>query len=140
LPVLVLIGVSGCAGTFNSYDNASYILELKKDRLCVEGTSQCAYLRMIVPSYREPLIAKSYGLKPGPYEWNSDSLAKLMLNPPNDLYEVELIAPGVYRLPPVLPVHTTWDYLALEYYELYDRGGEDSDGATAPMPHSRRFI
>lgn len=126
----VTVCLTGCAGQFNAYADAPYLLHLKKDQLCIEGTSQCAFMSMIVPSYRDNLVAKHYGLKPGHYNFNSESLAQLMLNPPGQLYQVERVTESVYRIPSVKPVDKVWDYLTLEYYELYERG----DGE-ASFPH-----
>ncbi|WP_432473162.1 hypothetical protein [Amphritea sp. HPY] len=129
--LIVTASLVGCAGQFNAYADAPYLLHLKKGQLCIEGTSQCAFMSMIEPSYRDNLVAKHYGLKPGHYNFHSRSLAQLMLNPPGQLYQVERVADGVYRIPAVKPVDKVWDYLTQEYYELYERGNSNG-GASFP--------
>jgi len=137
---VVAVNLTGCARQFKSVADVPYLLNLKKDQLCIEGTSQCTSLNMIVPSYRGNLVAKSYGLKPGHYSFNSESLAQLMLNPPEQLYRVEMVSEDLYRLPSVRPVHTVWDYLVLEYYELYERDDSLGSGFLMAPPASRRYF
>ena len=135
--VCVMIGLAGCAAQRAGYAQESYLLNRDSGLLCIEG-GQCQRLALIVPSYREHLIAAAYGLSQQYYSWDGPALADLMLNPPGDLYTVELVDTGLYRLPPLFAIHTVWDVLALEEYELYERGNDEELGVRLRLPPPAR--
>lgn len=135
--VLVLTACS--AGSYrNQVDNEYYILDVDKGLLCIEKKAKCHRLSLIVPSYREQIIAQGYGLPNGAYRWDEERLIELLLNPPNAQYRPEKLSNTIYRIPPHFSTHSVWDVLALEQYDLYERG-DDWFGSFESMPIPRRY-
>ncbi|MEH6576821.1 MAG: hypothetical protein V7731_07045 [Amphritea sp.] len=139
ITALVLLALlAGCAGQRGGYAQEPYILNLNKGLLCIEG-GRCQRMSLIVPSFQEDVVAAAYGMTTKKsYSWDSGALSYLMLNPPNDLYQVEQIGDRIFRLPPLFSTHAVWDVLAEEEWDLY-KSYDDDDGHGTARPHPRRW-
>lgn len=134
---LLPISLAGCSslGTFGS---ENYIVDLDKQQYCIEGRSDCRSLSLIGPSFKEGWIAEAYAMPKQYYSWNASELSNILIAPPDNSYQSELIGGRQYRLPPTFATHMVWDVLAMEDYILY----RDDDGYFSLMDHRpqpRRF-
>jgi hypothetical protein len=138
--LLCVLNLTAC--TADSYRNQMnqehYILDIGTGEICLEKHVECYRLSLIVPSYREHLIAQGYGLPNKAYSWSAEQLVELLLHPPNAQYQPEKLSSTRYRLPPHFATHSVWDVLALEQYDLYERG-DDRFGGLEFMPTPRRY-
>ncbi|MDO6563362.1 hypothetical protein Q4488_08195 [Amphritea sp. 1_MG-2023] len=137
--VLSLLWLSGCASTGAKFASENYILDLERQRYCIEGRADCRSLSLIQPSFREAWIANAFAMPKQYYSWTASELAALLLNPPDKDYQPKLLSAKQYRLPPTFATHMVWDVLALEYYTLYG----DDNGIQAIQKHppqARRFL
>lgn len=132
--LLLLLVLSGCS-TAGKFGSENYIVDLERQRYCIEGRSACRYFSLIGPSYREGWIADAYGMSEQYYSWTGGELAALVLNPPDGSYQPELIGGRRYRVPPTFATHMVWDVLAMEYFTLY----RDDEGFQEHWPQPRRF-
>lgn len=138
--LLLVLNLTACAADSyrNQVNKEHYILDVETGEICLETHVKCYRLSLIVPSYREHIVAQGYGLPKKAYSWSAEQLVELLLNPPNAQYQPEKLSSTRYRLPPHLATHTVWDVLALEQYDLYERGN-DRFGGFEFMPTSRRY-
>lgn len=140
ISVFIVLMMTACsAGSYrNQVDNEYYILDVDKGLLCIEKKAKCHRLSLIGPSYREHIIAQGFGLPNNAYRWGEEQLIELLLNPPNAQYRPEKLSNTIYRIPPHFSTHSVWDVLALEQYDLYERG-DDWFGGFELMPIPRRY-
>ncbi|WP_428035967.1 hypothetical protein [Amphritea sp.] len=134
---LLLISLAGCS-SLATFGSENYIVDLDKQQYCIEGRADCRSLSLIGPSYREGWIAEAYAMPKQYYSWDARELSKILLAPPDNSYQPELIGVRQYRLPPTFATHMVWDVLAMEYYTLY----RDDDGYSnlqESRPQPRRF-
>ncbi|WP_286236974.1 hypothetical protein [Neptuniibacter halophilus] len=139
---VLLLGLSlaACDNRFRQQiDQQFYLLDTQRGLLCLEQSTDCYPLSLVEPSFAEAIIARGYGLTGGAYSWSAAELQNLMLNPPDELYPIEPLAKGVYRLPPVFAVHSVWDVLANEHYQLYDRDDDRYGTPGISKPLQRRY-
>ena len=138
--VFFVLALTACSsGSYrNQVDSEHYILDVEMGLFCIENKAKCHRLSLIVPSYREQIIAQGYGLPNGAYRWDEEQLIDLLLNPPNAQYRPEKLSNMRYRIPPHFSTHSVWDVLALEQYDLYERG-DDWFGGFELMPIPRRY-
>ncbi|MBY4675634.1 hypothetical protein [Marinobacterium arenosum] len=117
--LLALLLLGGCAalGERQQY----FTVDLEKGELC-RGTSLCYDLNLIVPSFNEHRIAAAYGIHPESYEWDAQQLVELLLQPPNQMYEVEQLGPKHYRIPITPATEKAWYYLRIEQHQLFESG------------------
>ncbi|WP_299205474.1 hypothetical protein [uncultured Amphritea sp.] len=135
--LVLLTSLAGCSsmGTFGS---ENYIVDLDKQQYCIEGRSDCRSLALIGPSFREGWIADAYAMPKQSYSWDASELSNILIAPPDNSYQPELIGGRQYRLPPTFATHMVWDVLAMEDYTLY----RDDDGYFSlkdSRPQPRRF-
>lgn len=135
----LILTLSGCTSMGGKFASENYIVDLERQRYCIEGRSDCRSLSLIRPSYRESWIADAFGMPNQYYSWSGGELAKLLLNPPDQHYRPERIGERQYRLPPTFATHMVWDVLAMEYYTLY-RDDEGYQSLQQSRPQPRRFI
>lgn len=135
--LLLLLVLSGCS-TAGRFGSENYIVDLRWQRFCIEGGSECRSFSLIGPSYREQWIADAFGMPEQYYSWTGDELVALILNPPDGSYQPEPIGGKRYRVPPTFATHVVWDVLAMEYYLLY-RNDNGSQAVQEPWPQPRRF-
>lgn len=138
--VMTVFSLAACSmdGYRNQVSKEYYLLDIEKGKLCLERQARCYSLSLIGPSHRELMIAKAYGLPKKAYRWDGQTLIKLLIEPPSAEYNVQPVNEKLYRLSPHFAVHSVWDVLALEYYELYEKG-DDRFGGLEFMPTPRRY-
>ena len=112
-----------------------YLLDIEKGKLCLEQRSECYSLSLIGPSHRELIIADAFNLPKKAHRWDGQKLIQLLIEPPSAEYSVQVLNEKLYRLPPHYAVHSVWDVLALEYYELYEKGDDHFE----MLPTPRRY-
>lgn len=125
LPIsALLLTLGGCAVLDQP---RFYTIDLNTTRLCRGETGICQNLELIGPSYNEPRIAQAYGIKVTPQGWSVEQLTGLMLAPPNNLYQVQQLDQGVYRLPANSATDTVFRYLKLEEDQIYGGGKQRNE-------------
>lgn len=120
----LLLTLGGCA---TLEQPRFYTLDLNTTRLCRGDSGACQNLELIGPSYYESEIARAYGIRTTARNWSVADLAGLMLSPPDNLYQVQQVEQGVYRLPANRATDTVFRYLELEEELLYGSGAKPND-------------
>lgn len=97
----------------------SYLVDIDQGVMCY--FSECFNLALIKPSHQDLPIALAFGLPKKAYSFNQKSLAKLLLSPPNKLYEVKKLSGTQFEIPRNEATELSFRTLKYENYILYDR-------------------
>ncbi|WP_207062597.1 hypothetical protein [Motiliproteus sp. SC1-56] len=117
--------LTGCGG-LPVVHPGELILDTERQLLCLDAEINCRGLGLIVASADRDKILAAYGQPL--WEWSAlDSVAELsqlLREPPDQAYQAQQIAPGLYRLPVTPATRTVWELLDAEYRDRYCDPGE----------------